>query len=58
MFSEKPSCIPELKNLVSVLKDRDVELKDCYSHIKKIVNKRGLSDKEKVKQIKERLNGK
>ena len=57
MFSEKPSCIPELKNLVGNLSDRDITLKDCFGKIKKIISKRGLTDKEKVKQIKETLNG-
>ena len=57
MFSEKPSCIPELKSLVSNLSDRDITLKACFGKIKKIVNKRGITDKEKVKQIKETLNG-
>ena len=57
MFSEKPTCIPELKSLVSNLSDRDITLKDCFCKIKKIINKRGITDKEKVKQIKETLNG-
>ena len=57
MFSEKPSCIPDLKNLVDNLSDRDITLKDCFGKIKKIINKRGITDKEKVKQIKETLNG-
>jgi hypothetical protein len=49
--------IPELKTLVGNLSDRDVTLKDCFGKIKKIINKRGITDKEKVKQIKETLNG-
>jgi phosphopentomutase len=57
MFSEKPSCIPELKSLVGNLSDRDITLKACFGKIKKIINKRGITDKEKVKQIKETLNG-
>ena len=57
MFSEKKSCIPELKTLVGNLSDRDITLKDCFVKIKKIINKRGITDKEKVKQIKETLNG-
>jgi len=57
MFSEKPTCIPELKTLVNNLSDRDITLKDCFCSIKKIINKRGITDKEKVKQIKETLNG-
>ena len=57
MFSEKPSCIAELKSLVGNLSDRDITLKACFGKIKKIVNKRGITDKEKVKQIKETLNG-
>ena len=52
MFSDKPSCIPELKTLVGNLSDRDITLKGCFLKIQKIVNKRGISDKEKIKQIK------
>ncbi len=48
MFSEKPSCIPDLKNLVDNLSDRDITLKDCFGKIKKIINKRGITDKEKL----------
>jgi hypothetical protein len=57
MFSEKPTCIPELKTLVSNLSDRDITLKECFCKIKTIINKRGITDKEKVKQIKKTLNG-
>ncbi len=57
MFSNKPSCIPELKTLVGNLADRDITLKGCFLKIQKIVNKRGISDKEKIKQIKETING-
>ena len=51
MFSEKPSCIPELKSLVGNLSDRDITLKACFGKIKKIVNKRGITDKASYSRV-------
>ena len=55
-LTSKPSCIKDLKELVSQLTDRDVNMKNHLQCIKSILNDKTLkTDSIKIKQIKQIL---
>jgi hypothetical protein len=53
MFTEKPSCIKELKQLANSLTARDVESNTCIEKVKEVVNNDGLSASQKITKLKE-----
>ena len=56
-LTSKPSCIKDLKELVSNLTDRDVNIKNHIQCIKSILeDKRIKNDATKIKKIKQILN--
>lgn len=52
MFSNKPSCIKELKELAKNLTDRDTLMKEDYLLVKSIIHCNKLNNTQKIKKIK------
>jgi len=57
IFSEKPSCINELKELADSLADRDVLIKKDYKLVKTIIHDKLLNNAQKIKKIKSLIDG-
>ena len=57
MFSEKPSCIRELKELTAKLADRDTLMKKDYRLVKDIIQDTRLNNEQKITKIKNIIDG-
>lgn len=57
IFSEKPSCIEELKELSSSLSDRDTLMKRDYKIVSGIIHDSSLTNAQKIKKIKTIIDG-
>ena len=57
IFSEKTSCIEELKELAASLSDRDTLMKKDYKIVKGIIHDSGLTNAQKIKKIKSLIDG-
>lgn len=53
MFTEKPSCITELKQIASSLTDIDFESNKCIVKIKEILKDEKTSAAQKILKLKE-----